>query len=113
MDGVTAQALGQHFVECVAAPEFATEAEAALRLKRNLRALRVDLDEFSSHGSWELRLAGRWALLQRDGGETSPAWRTVTRRDPSPEELEAMRFAWEVAAAARSNAVVLARGTAL
>jgi phosphoribosylaminoimidazolecarboxamide formyltransferase/IMP cyclohydrolase len=37
----------------------------------------------------------------------------VTRREPTAEEERALRFAWEVAAAARSNAIVLARGTAL
>src|SRR5262249_24672570 len=55
----------------------------------------------------------RWALLQRDPDAPPPAWRAVTKRAPAPDELRALRFAWEVVAAARSNAIAIARGTAL
>ena len=37
----------------------------------------------------------------------------MTRRAPTSEEEIGLRFAWEVAGAARSNAIALARGTAL
>ena len=37
----------------------------------------------------------------------------MTKRDATPDELRALAFAWEVAAAARSNAIAIARGTAL
>jgi phosphoribosylaminoimidazolecarboxamide formyltransferase/IMP cyclohydrolase len=37
----------------------------------------------------------------------------VTRRPPTAEEREGLRFAWVVAGAARSNAAVLARGRRL
>ena len=34
-------------------------------------------------------------------------------RGPTQEEARSLRFAWEIAAAARSNAIAIARGTAL
>ncbi len=37
----------------------------------------------------------------------------VTRRAPAADEWEGLRFAWEIAGAARSNAIAIARGTAL
>jgi phosphoribosylaminoimidazolecarboxamide formyltransferase/IMP cyclohydrolase len=37
----------------------------------------------------------------------------VTRRAPTTDEETGLRFAWEVVSAARSNAIALARGTAL
>jgi phosphoribosylaminoimidazolecarboxamide formyltransferase/IMP cyclohydrolase len=37
----------------------------------------------------------------------------VTRRAPTADEARALAFAWEVAAAARSNAIAIARGEAL
>jgi phosphoribosylaminoimidazolecarboxamide formyltransferase/IMP cyclohydrolase len=43
----------------------------------------------------------------------APPWRVVSRRAPSDLEMESLRFAWEVCAAARSNAVTLAKGVAL
>lgn len=113
LDGETAQALAKQFVECVAAPDFAPEAQEALKSKKNLRTLRIELEDVVSPDPWQLRLVGPWGLLQREPVAPARAWKTVTTREPSAPEVEAMRFAWEVAAAARSNAIALARGTAL
>ncbi|MBI1797904.1 MAG: bifunctional phosphoribosylaminoimidazolecarboxamide formyltransferase/IMP cyclohydrolase [Candidatus Eisenbacteria bacterium] len=113
LDGETAHRLAQQFVECVAAPEFSSDAEAALASKKNLRLLRLAQEDVAASDSWEIRLAGRWALLQYEPKTPAPEWKTVTRRAPSDAEMEAMRFAWEVVAAARSNAIAIARGTAL
>jgi phosphoribosylaminoimidazolecarboxamide formyltransferase/IMP cyclohydrolase len=52
-------------------------------------------------------------LAQREDGSAAPPWRTVTRRAPSVAERTALEFAWAVAGAARSNAIVLARDEAL
>jgi len=113
LDGATAAALAGQFVECVAAPGFSPEAEAALESKKNLRVLRLGLSDVAASDLWEARFAGRWALLQYEPRTPAPPWKTVTRREPSPPELEAMRFGWEVVAASRSNAIALTRGTAL
>src|SRR5262249_49869147 len=64
-------------------------------------------------GSISIRVAGRWVLLQRAGPAPAPEWRCVTKRDATPDELRGLRFAWEIAAAARSNAIAIARGSAL
>ena len=113
LDGETAQALVKQFVECVTAPEFTPEAEEALKSKKNLRTLRVGPEDIASADPWEVRFAGRWALLQRERETPAPAWKTVTKREPTARETESLRFVWEVVAAARSNAIALAHGTAL
>ncbi len=113
LDGAAAAAVARRFVECVVAPEFSAAAVEAFASKKNLRTLRLAAEDLAGPDPWEVRLAGRWALLQRAGGEPPPAWRGVTRRAPDAGEEEALRFAWEVVAAARSNAIALARGTAL
>jgi phosphoribosylaminoimidazolecarboxamide formyltransferase/IMP cyclohydrolase len=113
LDLDTAQALARQFVECVAAPEFGPGVEEAFQSKKNLRTLRIVEEDVAVPGEWQARFAGRWALLQREPQGPAPAWKTVTARAPAPAELEALRFAWEVVAAARSNAIALARGTAL
>ncbi len=113
LDGETALALAGQFIECVAAPEFTPDADAAFKSKKNLRALRVAQEDVAAHDNWEVRHAGRWALLQHEPLTPAPEWRTVTARAPGAAELESLRFAWEVVAAARSNAIALARGTAL
>jgi phosphoribosylaminoimidazolecarboxamide formyltransferase/IMP cyclohydrolase len=113
LDGETATTLARQYVECVAAPEFAPEAEAAFKSKRNLRVLRLTLEDVAADDEWELRFAGRWALLQYEPRTPAPEWKCVTARAPSARELDGLRFAWEVVAAARSNAIAIARGTAL
>ena len=113
VDGATAGAMSAQFVEVVAAPEFSDEAERVLKAKKNLRVVRMTAKDFSASSPWSIRLLGSWGLLQGEDPDTAPAWRCVTRRAPSDEEMEGLRFAWTVVAHARSNAVVLARGARL
>jgi phosphoribosylaminoimidazolecarboxamide formyltransferase/IMP cyclohydrolase len=113
LDGAAAVLVARQFAECVAAPDFAPEAMAAFQSRKNLRVLRLDAQSVASPEPWALRTVGPWALLSRTAAGPPPAWRVVTKRAPTAAEERALRFAWEVAAAARSNAIVLARGTAL
>jgi phosphoribosylaminoimidazolecarboxamide formyltransferase / IMP cyclohydrolase len=113
LDGETAHRLARQFVECVAAPGFAPEAAETLKSKKNLRLLGLTAQDLASPDPWHLRLVGRWGLLQREPDEPAPAWNLVTKRAPSPDEEAGLRFAWEIAAAARSNAIAIARGAAL
>lgn len=113
LDGETATALARQYVECVAAPEFAPEADTAFKSKKNLRVLRLALEDVAAAEPWEVRFAGRWALLQCEPRTQAPEWKAVTSRTPRAEELAALRFAWEVVAVARSNAIAIARDTAL
>src|SRR5262249_21118318 len=84
-----------------------------LAAKKNLRLVRLAAHDVAGSEAWQLRCAGPWVLLQKDTSAPPPPWRTVTRRAPSGAELASLTFAWEVVAAARSNAIALARGEAL
>lgn len=112
LDREAAEAMAKVFVECVAAPQVTLEADVALRSRRNLRVLVLTEEKLRRSDPWDVRLVGDWALLQRDAAP-EPEWRVVTARRPSAEEEQGLRFAWKVAGAARSNAVAIARGTAL
>ena len=113
LDGTTAAAIAKPFLECVAAPEITPEADQALAGKKNLRLVRLAGTDLAAADPWQWRFVGPWVLLQRETDAAAPSWRTVTRRAPSPAEWTALQFAWEVVAAARSNAISLARGEAL
>ena len=113
LDATTATEVAKQFVECVVAPGFDAGAEAALKSKKNLRALRLGVEDVTTPGGWDVRLAGRWGLLQREEAGAPPNWKTVTRRGPTETEMTSLRFAWEVVGAARSNAIAIARGTGL
>jgi phosphoribosylaminoimidazolecarboxamide formyltransferase / IMP cyclohydrolase len=111
-DGETATALGELFVECIAAPEFSDDARAVLAKKKNCRLL--SMPNLAVEPPYELRSITRGVLRQDvDAGDPAGTeWRVVTRRAPTNAEMESLRFAWRAVAHAKSNAIVFARGTA-
>jgi phosphoribosylaminoimidazolecarboxamide formyltransferase / IMP cyclohydrolase len=113
LDAQTATLVAKQFVECVAAPEFRNGVGEAFASKRNLRLVRLAAQDVAGTDPWNLRVVGPWALLQRELESAAPEWRVVTRRAPTPDERAGLHFAWEIAGAARSNAIAIARGTAL
>src|SRR5262249_58623236 len=113
LDRATAAALAPQFAECVAFPDLAREADAELSAKKNLRLVRLTAADLATGEPWRWRFVGPWALLHREAPGAAPPWRTVGRRAPTADEWSGLEFAWKVVAAARSNAIVLARGTAL
>jgi phosphoribosylaminoimidazolecarboxamide formyltransferase/IMP cyclohydrolase len=121
LDRMTAEAIAKQFAECVAFPDLAPGAEQAFFERKNLRLVRLTAADLVPAEPWRWRSVGPWTLLQREAGGGHPAqpgpppppWRTVTRRSPTASEWVALQFAWEVVAAARSNAVALARGESL
>jgi phosphoribosylaminoimidazolecarboxamide formyltransferase/IMP cyclohydrolase len=117
------------FIECAIAPGF---SDAAFRLlttrptwKKNVRLLRTGplspLPGTPGSGAggeglptWTIRDVDGGVLLQdRDlnGVETDfKDARVVTKRQPSPQEMADLRFAWVVCKHVKSNAIVLAKG---
>ncbi|RMD80563.1 MAG: bifunctional phosphoribosylaminoimidazolecarboxamide formyltransferase/IMP cyclohydrolase PurH [Gammaproteobacteria bacterium] len=117
VDGATARAVVEgQFVEVVVAPDFAPEARAAFAAKPRVRLLATGPWEAAPArgGPWELRRIHGGLLVQTpDEAPARPAQlRVVTRRQPSPEELEDLLFAWRVARLVKSNAIVYAAGRA-
>lgn len=108
LDGETALALVDRFVEVVVARSADAEALDGLAAKKNVRLLTAPLP--SVDDSDFRRIEGGFLVQDRDRVELE-GWRTVSRREASPEELESLRFAWVVAAHTKSNAIVIASGT--
>jgi phosphoribosylaminoimidazolecarboxamide formyltransferase/IMP cyclohydrolase len=112
-DGATAEALGDVFVECIAAPGFSADARAALAKKKNCRLL--DLPDPGIEPRYELRSITRGLLKQEvDLGDPagSGQWTVVSKRSPTAAEWLALRFAWKACQHVKSNAIVFAKGEA-
>lgn len=101
-----AQALGEVFVEVVAAPRVEPEAAEVLARKPNLRVLETPLGWESER---EMRSLGPDFLVQAgDRVRASTAgWRVVSRATPDQGQLSDLRLAWVVGAHTKSNAVVI------
>jgi phosphoribosylaminoimidazolecarboxamide formyltransferase/IMP cyclohydrolase len=110
MDGPTAEELGKLFVEAVVSPGFEGLALERLAAKKNLRLLDMSATAGDDIGL-QLKAVGGGLLVQTP--DSLPAqphlWKCVTERQPSPEEMEAMIFAWRVVRHVKSNAIVFAR----
>jgi phosphoribosylaminoimidazolecarboxamide formyltransferase/IMP cyclohydrolase len=112
-DAVTAEALGELFVECLAAPGFTAEARELLARRKNCRLL--EMPNTSVEPRYELRSITRGVLKQDlDIGDPAeaPEWKVVSQRQPTPEEWSALRFAWKACQHVKSNAIVFGQGEA-
>jgi phosphoribosylaminoimidazolecarboxamide formyltransferase/IMP cyclohydrolase len=100
------------FVDLLAAPSFDPAALAMLDKRPKIKLVRVDAPKFGVR-RWEAHSAlGRLLLQEADQRPLSGSeLTTVTQRSATPDELRSLAFAWSVARHAKSNAIVLGRGT--
>jgi phosphoribosylaminoimidazolecarboxamide formyltransferase/IMP cyclohydrolase len=114
IDRDTAQALVSTFIEAVIAPGVAADEDtrAVLATKPNLRVVTASFDGLERDRDVRAIL-GSWLVQDRDRVvEAALPWpategpRVVTRRQPTPDEWTALRFAWRVCAHVKSNTVI-------
>ena len=111
VDAATAEEVAKLFAECIAAPAFDEKAKSMFAAKKNLRLLELPPGGLEADRELQLkRISGGMLVQQPDLGEIAESeLRTVTKRAPSPEEMQNMRFAWKVCKHVKSNAIVFAR----
>jgi phosphoribosylaminoimidazolecarboxamide formyltransferase/IMP cyclohydrolase len=121
LDALTARAIVSTFIEAVVAPGVEPAALPVLATKANMRVVTADyagLYQSPAHGRELRSILGALLLQQRDEvtearapwpldpGADHAALTVVTRRQPTAEEWQALRFAWRVLAHVKSNAVI-------
>jgi phosphoribosylaminoimidazolecarboxamide formyltransferase/IMP cyclohydrolase len=106
VDGITAQQVSKQFVEVLIAPSFTNEALSILSAKQNVRVLQIDLAP--THNPYDFKRVGGGVLVQTPDikNVSLDQLEVVTRKQPSPHELNEMLFAWKVAKYVKSNAIV-------
>lgn len=112
VDAATAALLAETFLECVVAPSFAADALDKLRTKKNLRLIATGLEDPKRAAVQYKRISGGLVVQGRDEGARGQVTggKVVTKRAPTPEELDGLEFAWRVCKHVKSNAIVLAKG---
>ena len=98
------------FVEVMIAPEFEPRAIELLTAKPNIRVLRTGgLRPVGGH--YDSRAVEGGMLIQASDtiAEDPTTFTVATKRQPTPEELEQLLFAWKVAKSVKSNAILLAK----
>jgi phosphoribosylaminoimidazolecarboxamide formyltransferase/IMP cyclohydrolase len=125
IDEETAREVASTFIEAVIAPGIEDKGAALLAARKNLRVVIGDIGTLlapEGPGRLDLRsildgvlVQGRDRVVEAHHGwpgeppaGVPPAGelRVVTRRSPTPDEWQALRFAWRVCAHVKSNAVI-------
>jgi phosphoribosylaminoimidazolecarboxamide formyltransferase/IMP cyclohydrolase len=112
VDESTASELSAMFLEVVIAPAYTEKALYLLSTKTNLRVMRTPPFINNKKGGFDFKKVVGGALIQdRDirADEDFNDFKVVTKRQPTDEELKALKFAWKVCKNVKSNAIVLAR----
>lgn len=121
VDERAANQISQQFVEVLMAPDFTAGALSVLKNKVNVRVLHIGLPKTLGSAldvnanAWtqgrnavDVKRIGSGLLIQTaDNQELTLAdLKVVTMKEPSPEQLQDMLFAWKVAKYVKSNAIV-------
>ena len=111
IDEATARAIVSTFIEAVIAPNVDDTARTILATKANLRVVVADFRQLASQREYR-SILGAMLVQERDRvSEAQLPWpsdgiKVVTKRQPTPDEWQAMRFAWRVMAHVKSNTVI-------
>jgi phosphoribosylaminoimidazolecarboxamide formyltransferase/IMP cyclohydrolase len=123
IDADTAAAITSTFIEAVIAPSIEPAARDVLAKKTNMRVVTSDFSLVQRMDGREMRSFLGGSLIQdRDRVvEARDPWsaaanlqppasdiRVVSKRQPTPDEWTALRFAWRVCAHVKSNTIVFA-----
>ena len=105
------------FTEVIVAPGFEPEARELLETKKNLRILQLPADWRQER--MDVRLVSGGLLLLQDADRfpddiesVAKDWELVSGERPADEEMTNFIFAWKACRAVKSNAIVLAKGSA-
>jgi phosphoribosylaminoimidazolecarboxamide formyltransferase/IMP cyclohydrolase len=111
LDAQTAEEIIKLFTEVIIAPDVSEEAKAIIARKPNLRLLSVGgLPDPRLPGLTAKTVSGGLLVQSRDNGMVEDLeLKVVTKRAPTAQELEDMKFAFKVAKHVKSNAVVYAK----
>ena len=117
VDGAAAALVAKQFVEVLIAPAYTDEARAIFAAKANARVLQIALGGVRPDGAtpWQqgrnahdVKRVGSGLLIQSADNRviSRSELRVVTERQPTPQQLDDLLFAWTVAKYVKSNAIV-------
>ena len=117
VEASTASAVGDLFVEVMMAPGYSEEAKTILMAKKNRRLLTIDSpnDRLSPLQRQVVRKPIEGGVLVQTEEPPVIDWEkatTVTVHQPTPEQIDSMKFAVRVCEQVKSNAIVMVQGTA-
>jgi phosphoribosylaminoimidazolecarboxamide formyltransferase/IMP cyclohydrolase len=114
LDRAAAEAVSKQFVEVLMAPGYSAEALEVFKSKVNVRILEIALPPGGAR-AWDngrnavdVKRIGSGLLMQTaDNRELAiDELKVVSKKQPTPQQLQDLLFAWKVAKFVKSNAIV-------
>ncbi len=111
VDTETAINLKDIFIECVVAPSFEEEALEILKIKKNLRILKLSKDKLPNKNETSTKSIMGGLLVQDtdDSEDKTESWISVTKKTPNSQMNLDLNFAWKICKHVKSNAIVIAK----
>ena len=114
LDAAGALAVSKQFVEVLMAPSYTPEALEVFKSKVNVRILQIELpsggktDWENGRNAVDVKRIGSGLLMQTaDNRELAvDELKVVSQKQPTPQQLQDLLFAWKVAKFVKSNAIV-------
>lgn len=108
VDSETARQLHEIFLEIVIAPSFSEEALQILKAKKNIRLLTTSFTGVNKKEKVLTSVEGGLLIQDQDTYTYEEANITIpTKRQPTGEELAALKLGWKVVKHVKSNAIVV------
>ena len=109
VDGESARKLYEIFLEIIIAPSFSAEALDILTGKKNLRLLTLPFDQEAKQEMKLTSIEGGLLTQEQDRFGFAEATISVpTKREPTPDEWDALKLGWNIVKHVKSNAIVVA-----
>jgi phosphoribosylaminoimidazolecarboxamide formyltransferase/IMP cyclohydrolase len=117
LDGAAAQAVSKQFVEVLIATDFTPEALEVFKAKANVRLMKIALPAGGAtpwdkgQNAVDIKRVGSGLLMQTADNHTLQMsdLKVVTKKQPTPQQLQDLLFAWKVAKYVKSNAIVFCK----
>jgi phosphoribosylaminoimidazolecarboxamide formyltransferase/IMP cyclohydrolase len=106
VDANAAEAIAKQFVEVLIAPAFSAQAKQLFAAKQNVRLLEIPFGKAINAHDFK-RVGGGLLAQSADAKNVALAdLKIVSKKQPTPQQLQDLMFAWRVAKFVKSNAIV-------
>jgi phosphoribosylaminoimidazolecarboxamide formyltransferase/IMP cyclohydrolase len=106
VDSNAAEAVAKQFVEVLIAPSFSAAARKIFATRQNVRLLEIPFAK--TINTYDFKRVGGGLLMQSPDAKNVALseLKVVSKKQPTPQQLQDLMFAWRVAKFVKSNAIV-------
>jgi phosphoribosylaminoimidazolecarboxamide formyltransferase/IMP cyclohydrolase len=111
VDVATAEEINRIFLEIIIAPDYDEDALNVLKGKKNIRILKLDGIGCPLENTYDIKNISGGLLIQEHDNKIymEEDFKVVTKKTPTDNEMESLKFAMKVVKHVKSNGIVVAK----